>query len=67
MNVIQESMQRLEIAKFEENAKWAVYEIRRLRQKTNRLIRVINEEDDDGDHVHNSRALSHDLVLEEEK
>lgn len=41
-------------------------EIQRLRAKTNRLIRVINEEDADGDHICNARAMAEDLVLEEE-
>jgi hypothetical protein len=41
-------------------------EIQRLRAKTNRLIRVINSEDADGDHIHNPRALLADLVPEEE-
>jgi hypothetical protein len=41
-------------------------EIKRLRAKINRLIRVVNSEDADGDHIHNPRALLADLVPEEE-
>ncbi len=45
---------------------FSLAEIKRLRAKTNRLIRVVNSEDADGDHIHNPRALSADLIPEEE-
>jgi len=41
-------------------------EIKRLRAKVNRLIRVINEEDADEDHICKPMALVDDLSLEEE-
>jgi hypothetical protein len=44
---------------------FSLAEIQRLRAKTNRLIRVVNSGDADGDHICNPRALSADLVLEE--
>ena len=47
-------------------AKWAVNEIRRLKAKTNRLIRVLNEEDADGNHIGEHYAATDDLILEEE-
>ena len=79
MTVHQEWIDLVEIASFSQallsgahqlrkvqRATWAVEEIRRLRAKTNRLIRVINEEDADGDHICNARAMAKDLILEEE-
>ena len=45
---------------------FSLAEIQRLRAKTNRLIRVVNSEDADGNHICNPRALLADLVLEEE-
>ena len=47
-------------------AKWAVDEIRRLRAKTNRLIRAHNEEDASGNHIGEHYPADEDLVLEEE-
>ena len=47
-------------------AKYAVDEIRRLRAKTNRLIRVHNEQDADGNHIGEHYAADEDLILEEE-
>ena len=46
--------------------KWAVDEIDRLRAKVNRLIRVHNEEDAEGNHIGEHYAATEDLVLEEE-
>jgi hypothetical protein len=43
-------------------ARWAVGEIQRLRARVNRLIRVENAEDADGNYV----AQPEDLILEEE-
>jgi hypothetical protein len=45
---------------------FSLAEIQRLRAKTNRLIRVVNSEDADGNHICNPLALLADLVLEEE-
>ena len=45
---------------------FSLAEIQRLRAKVNRLIRIINEEDADGNHLFNPHALLADLVLEEE-
>ena len=47
-------------------AQYAVGEIRRLRAKTNRLIRVHNEQDADGNHIGEHYAAGDDLILEEE-
>ena len=47
-------------------AQCAVNEIRRLRAKANRLIRVHNEQDADGNHIGEHYAKTEDLVLEEE-
>ena len=47
-------------------AKYAVDEIRRLRAKVNRLIRVHNEQDADGNHIGEHYAATEDLILEEE-
>ena len=47
-------------------AKWAVEEIRRLRAKVNRLIRVHNEQDANGNHIGEHYAATEDLVLEDE-
>ena len=47
-------------------AKYAVDEIRRLRAKTNRLIRVHNEQDANGNHIGEHYAETEDLILEEE-
>jgi hypothetical protein len=44
---------------------FSLAEIQRLRAKVNRLIRVVNSEDADGNHICDPRALSADLVLEE--
>ena len=49
-----------------EIAKHAVDEIRRLRTKVNRLIRVHNEQDADGNHIGEHYAATEDLILEEE-
>ena len=53
-------------AKKVKRAKYAVNEIRRLRAKVNRLIRVHNEQDADGNHIGEHYAATEDLVLEEE-
>ena len=45
---------------------FSLAEIQRLRAKANRLIRIINEEDADGNHLFNPRALAEDLALEDE-
>ena len=77
MKASQELIDLIEIARFWQEpqfahlpsmhrAKWAVDEIQRLRAKTNRLIRVVNSEDADGDHICNARALLADLAPEEE-
>ena len=47
-------------------AQYAVNEIRRLRAKNNRLIRVHNEQDANGNHIGEHYAATEDLVLEEE-
>ena len=47
-------------------AQYAVGEIRRLRAKTNRLIRVHNEQDANGNHIGEHYAATEDLILEEE-
>ena len=47
-------------------AKWAIGEIRRLRAKNNRLIRVYNQRDANGNHIGEHYAETEDLVLEEE-
>ena len=47
-------------------AQYAVNEIRRLRAKTNRLIRVHNEEDANGSHIGEHYAATEDLILEGE-
>jgi hypothetical protein len=47
-------------------ASWAVDEIRRLRAKVNKLIRVENAEDADGNYVAQPNAQAEDLILEEE-
>ena len=44
----------------------AVNEIRRLRAKVNRLIRVHNEQDAAGNHIREHYAATEDLILEEE-
>ena len=53
-------------AKKVKRARYAVDEIRRLRAKSNRLIRVHNEQDADGNHIGEHYATTEDLVLEEE-
>ena len=45
---------------------WTVEEIRRLRAKTNRLIRVHNEQDANGNHIGEHYAATEDLILEDE-
>ena len=47
-------------------AQYAVGEIRRLRAKANRLIRVHNEQDAAGNHIGEHYAADEDLILEEE-
>ena len=47
-------------------AKYAVNEIRRLLAKVNRLIRVHNEQDADGNHIGEHYAATEDLILEDE-
>ena len=47
-------------------AQYAVGEIRRLRAKNNRLIRVHNEQDANGNHVGEHYAATEDLILEKE-
>ena len=47
-------------------AKYAVDEIRRLRAKTNRLIRAHNEEDASGNHIGEHYPADEDLILEQE-
>jgi len=78
MNASQELIDLIEIAKFSQGlpcgvvhrriqrAKWAVDEIKRLRAKVNRLIRVENAEDADGNYVAQPNAQPNDLILEEE-
>ena len=79
MTVAQEWMELREIARLAEGAtcglqqlkkvkqaKWAVDEIRRLRAKVNRLIRVENSEDAEGNYVAQPNAQLEDLILEEE-
>ena len=53
-------------AKKVKRAKYAVDEIRRLRAKNNRLIRVHNEQDANGNHIGEHYAATEDLILEEE-
>jgi hypothetical protein len=76
MKAPQELIDLMEIAAFSQEsqfahlprvhrAKWAVDEIKRLRAKVNRLIRVANAEYADGNRICDPRALL-DLVLEEE-
>ena len=55
-----------ELSDLMEIAKHAVDEIRRLRTKVNRLIRVHNEQDADGNHIGEHYAATEDLILEEE-
>lgn len=53
-------------AKKVKRVRYAVNEIRRLREKVNRLIRVHNEQDANGNHIGEHYAATEDLVLEEE-
>ena len=53
-------------AKKVKRAQYAVGEIRRLRAKVNRLIRVHNEQDAHGNHIGEHYPKTEDLVLEEE-
>jgi hypothetical protein len=77
MKTSQELIDLIEIAQFSQEsqfahlprvrrAKWAVEEIRRLRAKVNRMIRVENAEDADGNYVAQQNAQPDDLILEEE-
>ena len=78
MNALQELIDIIEIAERSQGppygvvhrriqrAKYAVDEIKRLRAKTNRLIRVANAEDADGNYVAHPNAQPDDLILEEE-
>ena len=47
-------------------ASWAVNEIRRLRAKVNKLIRVEIAQDADGNYIPQPNAQADDLILEEE-